>query len=132
MSDEASGTNKSLWHSLVAAFEELEPETKEEEDEELRAFGLDPDQVGERLEKVAERALRKSPYNWRNRSGEIEEAKRRRESVDIADLSRDDMLQTLRDNPRMGAHFRDFEELTDEDLRSLLADQKFLEDEDDD
>lgn len=131
MSDQKPQTMVALLNALIDAFDEAGPSTREEEEAELRALGLEPEVVSEQLEKVAEEALRRSPLNWRNRTPDIQNALDKRKSVQVADLSREEMLRELRSRQGLRAHFRNFEELTDEDLRSLLADEKYLDDDSD-
>jgi len=60
-------TGEDLVRAFADLFDEIEPETPEEIDAVLREAGYDPDEVGARMEAVAERALVDSPLNWRTR-----------------------------------------------------------------
>ena len=117
-------------------------ESAEQVDEELRAAGLDPDEIGAKMAASAEDAYRSSPLNWRQRAREQRaEAKARlgRRAGIGQFRSRGDIVRDinalvaqspfLRDAPRVQAHFRNFDTATDEDLADLLAELEFLAEE---
>ncbi len=130
-------TEQDLIDALAALLEHDDPdETIEEVDEELRAAGLTPEVVGDRLAAVAKRAFRQSPLNWRQRgTTERAEADRlfRQRLAAKRELSRDEILHEIQaiasrsPEVRAQAHFRNFERVTDEDLASLLAELQLLE-----
>lgn len=130
-------TERDLISALAEAFKHAEADLSiGEVDEELRAAGLNPEELGARLAAVAEQAYRQSPYNWRQRaSAERAEAERllRQKLVAKRELSREAMLREIQaissrsPEVRAQAHFRNFERATDEDLAGLLAELQLLE-----
>ena len=75
-------TEEELVHANADLFNEVEPETPEEIDAVLREGGHDPDSIAARMKSIAERALARSPLNWRNRAQlELEAEERNLDSV---------------------------------------------------
>ena len=134
---QAPTNNRELVDAFADLFEETEPEGPVEIDEALREAGHDPGAVGDWLKVIAERALAKSPANWRNRAQhEIEEEKTRlatfkppvsgdRVSLIAAIQGLLTSLQNKQGTLATAFH-RNLEEATDEDLASLLAELKYL------
>ena len=127
---------------LVCAVEELLDRALLEDDHEANAFleenGLDPQLIGNRIQAAAQTALESSPLNWRNRAQvEIKDAQ---EKLEIAtkrrNLTRAELLEAIeRLRPKFGgnkmavAFFRNFQELTNDELVAILTELEFLDDE---
>ena len=134
-------TDQDLIDALADLLESAEEdESLELVDEELRAAGLDPEAVGQRMAEVAQGAYRASPANWRQRAqAERAAAERqlRQRATRQEQQDRDEIVERInsivarspgpQDAPQIQAHFRNFEHATDEDLANLLADLEFLE-----
>lgn len=135
--DSCSPTEEELLQG-IARFLNAPPD-EEEIDDILREEGYDPDELAERFRALAKEALANSPYNWRNRGTELEEARRRlRADEDSLPSDRCGLIERIRElvkslGPRaqaLSVQYRDLENVTDTDLRSLLADLQHLENED--
>ena len=134
-------TEQDLIDALAELFEQGElGESIDEVDEELRAAGLDPAEVGSKLAKVADEAYRASPAYWRQRAeGERKAAQERLKlrSKTRTGVDRDELIRQIGEivsrSPKLGealrvqAHFRNFDVATDEDLADLLDELQFLE-----
>jgi hypothetical protein len=129
-------TEEELVHAYADLFNEVEPETPEEIDAVLREGGHDPDSIAARMKSIAERALARSPLNWRNRAQqELEAEKRKLDSVTpIVRRRRGEMITAIQQLlSRLHAHqlapthaYRNFDQATDDDLASLLAELEYL------
>jgi hypothetical protein len=129
-------TEQDLIDAIAEAFEHAEADLSLEEiDDELRAAGLDPGEIGARLAAIAKEAYRQSPHNWRQRSAS-ERADAHRllnEKLVRRQLSRDETIRAIETiatrspDLRAQAHFRNFEHSTDEDLSALLSELQMLE-----
>jgi hypothetical protein len=129
-------TEEELVHAYADLFNEVEPETPEEIDAVLREGGHDPDSIAARMKSTAERALARSPLNWRNRAQqELEAEKRKLDSVTpIMRRHRGEMITAIQQLlSRLHAHqlapahaYRNFDQATDDDLASLLAELEYL------
>jgi hypothetical protein len=114
------------------------PENVKEAEDELRDAGLDPEVVGQRMKAIADRSIARARASWW-----AEAAAQRRSAVanitrftthipdsrpSIEAAIRDILQQSpgLKDLPAISAHFRNFAEATDEDLKSLLLELEFL------
>ncbi len=129
-------TEEELVHAFADLFDEVEPETPEEIDAVLRDGGHDPDTIAARMKSIAERALARSPLNWRNRAQQELEAERskldrvtpiprRGRGEIIAAIQQ--LLSRLQARQLAPAHaYRNFDQATDEDLASLLAELEYL------
>lgn len=129
-------TEEELVHAFADLFNEVEPETPEEIDAVLREGGHDPDTIAARMKSIAERALARSPLNWRNRAQREVEAERseldkvtpivrRGRGEMITDIQQ--LLSRLQAHQLAPAHaYRNFDQATDEDLASLLAELEYL------
>ncbi len=129
-------TEEELVHAFADLFDEVGPETPEEIDAVLREVGRDPDTIAAQMKAVAERALARSPLDWRNRAQQELEAERHRlESVTptlgrgrgeiITAIQR--LLSQLQARQLAPAHaHRHFDQATDEDLASLLVEIEYL------
>ncbi len=129
-------TDAELMSSINKLFDEVEPESPEEIDAILQKAGYDPQQVAARMKAVADNALVASPLDWRNRAPQkIQQERARLDSfVSSAPRSRADMVAAIQklaaglgsSRSFAGAYHRSFEEASDEDLASLLAELEYL------
>jgi hypothetical protein len=127
---------------LVEAFDQLfdeipSPQTREEIDEYIYEAGIDPEEFGAEVANIAADALKESPLNWRNR-GQEEIARARAnlekiEKVEGRDRSNllsiiDKFMEKIRStNPKLAPiHYRSRDELSDEDLVSLVQELTFI------
>lgn len=128
-------TSEDLVHILADLFNEVSPKTSEEIDDELREAGYDPDEVAEHMKSVAERAIANSPFNWRNQRQELADERARLERstlppgksrIQLIEAIKQ-MLAQLGGNAKLiQAYYRNFEEMSDEDLASLQSELEFL------
>ena len=129
-------TEEELVHAFADLFNEVEPDTPEEIDAVLREGGHDPDTIAARMKSIAERALARSPLNWRNRAQqELEAEKSKLDNVTpIVRRGRGEMITAIQQLlSRLHAHqlapahaYRNFDQATDDDLASLLAELEYL------
>lgn len=125
-------TDQELARALDELFDEIPPpETSEEIDATLREAGCDPDEVASRMQALAERALRESPLNWRNRRQEMEQERAQLDTSSSAtERSRFELLSAIRQiftqYPQLATHHRNLDQATDDDLASLLAELEYL------
>jgi hypothetical protein len=138
MSDRRSPeTYEELFRAFTDLFNETEPEDPEEVNALLREAGYDPDEVAARMQAIAEQALASSPLNWRNRARQqLSEAAAQFENfVPTPRGSRSEIMAAIKQiiaqlggpqSQPVAAHFRNFEEASDEDLASLLSDLEYL------
>lgn len=129
-------TEDELIHAFTDLFNAVEPETPEEIHTTLRDAGYDPDSVAARMQAIAARAIENSPLNWRNRAQrELEAEKTRLETITspqprnragIIDAIKQLLIGLSGQQFELAAHFRNFDQATDEDLASLLAELEYL------
>ena len=129
-------TEDELIHSFADLFDAVEPETPEEIQTTLKDAGYDPDGVAARMQAIAARAIENSPFNWRKRAQrELETEKTRLETrtsstprnrAGIVDAIKQLLAGLSGQQFELAAHFRNFDQATDEDLSSLLADLEYL------
>jgi len=129
-------TDKDLIHAITDSFNEVEPDSPEEINAILREAGYDPDQVARQMKAVAERALRESPFNWRERAQEMEDAKSRLIAFAPAlPTNRAEIINAIKELvAKLGsgkselamAQYRNLESASDEDLASLLRQMRYL------
>jgi hypothetical protein len=129
-------TEEELVHAFADLFDEVGPETPEEIDAALREEGHDPDTIAARMKSVAERALARSPLNWRNRAQQELEAERSKldKVTPILRRGRGEIIAAIQQLlSRLQTHqlapayaYRNFDQATDEDLSSLLAELEYL------
>jgi hypothetical protein len=129
-------TDAELMRAINKLFDEVEPESPEEIDAILQETGYDPQQVAARMKAVADDALATSLLDWRNRAPKkIQQERAKLDSfVSSASRSRTDMVAAIRklaaglggSQSLVGAYHRNFEEASDEDLASLLAELEYL------
>ena len=130
------GTYEELTRVLADLFDEVGPDTPEEVDAVLVEAGYDPDEVGRQMQAIAEQAMANSPVNWRNRAQQELAAERARyeRTASTPSGSREDMISGIRHLiSQMGqrpsqvfAYHRNLEDMSDEDLASLLSDLEYL------
>jgi hypothetical protein len=131
-------TYRAFVDRLADLFDQIPPETVEEAEQELRDAGFDPEAVGQRMKILAEQTLARSRLNWRINAAEergrvvdklthfvarVPEARSELETAIRQILERSPQFGNL---PAVTAHFRNFAEATDEDLKSLLFELEFL------
>ena len=129
-------TEEELVHAFADLFDEVGPDTPGEIDAILREGGHDPDTIAARMKSIAERALARSPLNWRNRAQQELEAEKRKldSATPIVWRGRGEMITAIQQLlSRLHAHqlapahaYRNFDQATDEDLASLLAELEYL------
>lgn len=129
-------TEDELIRAFADLFDAVESETPEEIQTTLRDAGYDPDDVAARMQAIAARAIENSPFNWRNRAQRELETEKTQLETRISSTPRnrtgiiDAIKQLLAGLPgqqfELVAHFRNFDQATDEDLASLLADFEYL------
>jgi hypothetical protein len=129
-------TEEELVHTFADLFDEVEPDTPEEVDAVLQEGGHDPDTIAARMKSIAERALARSPLNWRNRAQREVEAERSKldKVTPIVRRGRGEMITAIQQLlSRLQAHqlapahaYRNFDQATDDDLASLLAELEYL------
>jgi hypothetical protein len=129
-------TEEELVHTFADLFDEVGPETPEEVDAILREGGHDPDTIAARMKSIAEHALARSPLNWRNRAQQELEAERTKldRVTPVARHDRSEIIAAIQQLlSRLQAHqlapahaYRNFDQATDEDLASLLAELEYL------
>lgn len=128
-------TDRDFLNALAELFNEIDLGSPDEINAELRELGYDPDSFAKQMESIAKESLAKSPHNWRNKGTELEE-KRQKLAASVSDAvlqTRDHtiaaiqrLLEQIGETKLVTAHYRNLEEITDEDLTSLLAEIEFL------
>lgn len=103
----------------------------DEVDAELRSAGHDPEQVGRHYERLVDEMIRTSPYNWRqtarrDRQGALAELQENRSRAPV--LERGEILARIRQllGQSHAMAFRNYEDATDDDLRSTLEELEYL------
>ncbi len=132
-------TERDLLDALETFFcGDLEHEPIANVNAELQALGFDPEDVVNRLGSYARKAIKDSPLNWRNKSKEIELAREKFSNAylpGIEILDRNELIDTISrvlsslgsSKPNLIPSFnRNFNELTDNDLRSLVEQLNLL------
>jgi hypothetical protein len=131
-------TYRAFLDRLEDLFDQSPPETIKDAQDELVNAGLDPNVIGERIKLIADRSIAHARSNWwaeaaaqrRNALANINRFTTQipdsRPAIEAA--IRDILQQTpgLKDLPAISAHFRNFAEAADEDLKSLLLELEFL------
>lgn len=98
----------------------------------LREAGHDPDQVGKQVKAVADQAIASSPHNWRNRAKQDRQRVQntldrfRSENKNLDRLGFIDAINNLVVENSLSVSYRNLQEMTDEDLESLLQDLLYL------
>jgi len=126
MSRKKPKTSRDLVDALGELMDSVPSNGPEDDEEDLRAVGLDPDEVGRRTRTFVEGLISKS------RLEASDDRKRALSAFDAFDPGpipevRSDLIDAVRAEIPQGmvAH-RNFEEASDEDLRSLLKEIRFL------
>lgn len=132
-------TEADILRSVADQFDQILDTDMEEVDATLRASGYDPDAVGKRMQAAAQQALAESPLNWRTQQAEIAQRRAALESVVLTvRATRDQLLQMVaslaeevqrRHGAQPVAHFRNLEEVADEDLIDIVDQLRFMLDE---
>ena len=130
-------TDEELVNAFMDLFNEIEPETEDEIDAILLQAGFDPKAVAVHMRQVADRAIEKSPLNWRNVvPAEFETEKARLTALrPRVHMSREVILEAIRNKVtrlggkinQLGFAHRNFDIASDDDLRSLLSELDYLE-----
>ena len=128
-----SKDEQELLDAIIELLVNTEPETPADLDDELREMGYDPDAMTAKIEAVVQDAWAKSPYNWRVRERKkIEkERKRYRRSKTRPASSLNEARRRLqqfieRHGPQLATAHRNLDEISDEDVASLLQQYEFL------
>jgi len=117
---------------------EIVPEDREEIETLLIEAGLDPEKVRQEASELVRNLRARTPLDWRNRREILEEVRgRHTEAGSDLPNNRQGLLERLSElltDPslkRAHAHYRDRkpEDLSDEELRSLVHDLEFILDE---
>ncbi len=131
-------TYEDLLKALGDLFDELEPETPTEVDEVIREAGYEPDQVGTFFQKVAKHAFEVAVERQSDKARlDMAQALTKLEGShkvipeDRADkmaLLKDLLLQikTMGVGLPVGVKFRNYEEMSDIDLGSLIEELQYL------
>lgn len=126
-------TDAELLAAFADLFDEIEMESDEDTDEVLRAAGYDLAALDSEIRAIVDETVASSPLNWRNKQAEIAQVKERFNRMQKRLLSRPEMETTAKaliakipQSERPAIHFRNFEEMTDEDLASWLIELNFL------
>jgi hypothetical protein len=124
--------------AFVDLLSEIVPEGREEIEMLLVEAGLDPEKVKQQASSLIKDLRARTPLDWRNRREILEEVRGRHDRAG-SDLpsNRQGLLERLSELlsdlslKRVHAHYRDRkpEELSDEELRSLVHDLEFIQDE---
>lgn len=133
----APATDEELVNAFNDLFNEVEPETNDEMDAVLRQAGHDPEEIATRMRQIADRAIERSPLNWRNKFPDEIEIEKSRLAAFLPNvhMRRDEIIEAIRNKlaklsgrtNRLGFAHRNFETASDDDLRSLLSELEYLE-----
>jgi hypothetical protein len=136
MHDESTLSEEELFRRIAMFLFASPPE--EEVDDILREAGYDPDEIGVVFQSLAEEALASSPLNWRNNTAEMNEARSRLRAMELS-LPSDrpsllERIHTLMErlgsrSQTLAVQYRNLHDVSDADLRTLLADLEHLEEE---
>jgi len=129
-------TEKDLIRAFDVLFSAVEPESTEEIEALLRAEGLDPKELAAQGRALVDEAIAKSPYNWRNRApqerrragekyGEIESAFPKTREAILSAIS-DFKLRMPEQYSLATAQYRNLEDVSDDDLQTLLGDLMYI------
>jgi hypothetical protein len=135
-------SEKDLLHVIDSLFNELQaPETEDEINEYLQIADIDINQFKINIRKLVNKELEKSPFNWKNKSlTEILEIRMKLneeglfDELELSQLRQIaqkyfNQLKSLHPN-YSSIHHRDLEELSQNDLLSLVKELDFLVKED--
>ena len=126
-------TDAELLAAFADLFDEIEIESDEEASQVLRAAGYDLDELDKEIRAIVKEAAASSPLNWRNKQSQISISKERFNSIRRRLLSRSEMVATagalieqISQSQVPATYYRNFEEMTDEDLATWLIELTFL------
>lgn len=126
-------TPEDLVRALDDLLNQVLEDVPEEVDEILREAGFDPEHLGKEMADFARHVSASSPLDWRNKRADIEQAKSQlRASSTQNQMTRtqkEQLLQQLlldQDRLDMAVAYRNYKEMSDHDLDSLLADVEYL------
>ena len=132
---ESPGTYYELSSAFLELFDSVLPEDSDEIDELLREMGFNPIKVAAGVRELADRAMAESPLNWQVQAARKLKAERARYTKLIrrSELSRKETLAQIQsflnkgpaDRSLRAAH-RNLQDMSDEDLMSLLEDLLYL------
>jgi hypothetical protein len=119
--------------SLLNAKEEI---PTDDTDQVLTEAGYNPDEISKKFQAIANKALKKSPHNWRNRAHiDHEQAKSSFLNSNLTNnntrQSRSELLETIsallaQENLNIAPAYRNLTAQTDEDLESLLKQLRYI------
>lgn len=129
-------TDRDVANAFTALFEVvLVPQSKEEAEEIIRQKGIDLEKWNAEMYVMAQELLRSSPLNWRNvNQAELSQKVKRLESIpkrldktkeQLQDLIRQRLDELNLSPQQVPVAHRNQEELTKEDLASLLQELEF-------
>ena len=129
-------TDRDIANAFESLFDEtLVPRSKEEAEEIISKVGIDPEKWNNAMYAMVQSQIRESPFNWRNvKKEEITKRIRKLESIPKQlDKTKEELQEMIQDrlnqldlSPRQApAAYRNREELTKEDLASLLQELEF-------
>ena len=133
----ASNTDNEFLERVAKFLAEVESESLEEVRAALQEAGYDPKAIERQAIDLLDKLQSRSPFDWRNRSRSEIEAERTRVAAITANTKRQNRASYLEQIQQLAkelggegsqlvtAH-RNFEEATEEDLASLLADLEYL------
>ena len=131
-------TYRTFLDRLEELFDQSPPESIKDAQDELTDAGLDPDVIGERIKAIADQSIARAREScWTKVAAERQSAlgslagfiaQTPDSRTDIEAAIRQILHQSpgLKDRLTVSAHFRNFAEATDEDLKSLLFELEFL------
>ena len=130
----APETDVELVEAFGKLFDELEIESVEEANAVLRSAGYDPDAVAKKLVSVIDQELAASPMNWRNQRSRLASAKEKLNSVrrwrytskEELNAAIQELLALTPKSQPLAAHFRNFEEMQQEDMDTWLDELAYL------
>lgn len=124
-----------LSNAFLELFDSVLPEDSDEIDELLLEMGFDPGKVAAGLRELADRATAESPLNWRVQAARELKTERARftKLIRRSELSRNEILAQIQallskgsaERSFLAAH-RNLQDLSDEDLASLMEDLLYL------
>jgi len=130
-----SKTYRDYLLSLLSLLNATEETSTDDTDEVLIEAGYNPDEIGRKFQTVANKALEKSPHNWRNRARvEHEEAKstfRNTSQTNNTRLPRSELLEKIynllsQEKLNIASVYRNLTTETDEDLESFLRQLEYI------
>lgn len=131
----APETDIELVNAFGDLFSELKIESVEEANILLRAAGHDPDAMAKQFLGIIDQTLATSPLNWRTQQSRLTRARDKLNSIrkwrysrSELDAAVQELLSLLPQSQPLAAHYRNFQEMTDEDLNTWLDELAFLVD----